>query len=240
VQARPGVAPPSVAANPAEPVRAFWKRRWEQSLHDTYAGVPCVKLPEDLRVYEHILWATWPDTVIEIGTYLGGSALWFRDRLRTLAHYEARAARRRPLVVSIDLDTAAAAAELERVDPDFAETIVLLDADVIDPSVPERVASLLPERAQCLVVDDSAHTHETTLASLTGFARFVSPGGFFVLEDGCVDEEEWRADPDWPRGVLPALHEWLQTEQGRAFDVRRDLEAYGFSTNHEGFLQRRA
>ena len=239
MHASPVEAPPNISADPAEPVGAYWKRRWRQSLHDRYAGVPCVKLPEDLRVYEHILWATRPDAVIEIGTLGGGSALWFRDRLRTLEHYDRRRAKRRPLVVSLDLDTTAAAAELATVDADFAETIVLLDANVTDPSVPDRVASLLPAGARCLVVDDSAHTYETTIASLRGFARFVSPGDFFVLEDGCVDDDEWRADPEWPRGVLPALHEWLATEEGRAFEVRRDLETYGLSTNRQGFLQRR-
>ena len=44
-----------------------------------------LKFPEDLRVYEHLLWQTAPSTVIEVGVKDGGSALWFRDRLRTLA-----------------------------------------------------------------------------------------------------------------------------------------------------------
>ena len=57
----------------------------------------------------------------------------------------------------------------------------------------------------CFVVEDSAHTYETTLAALGSFARFVPQGGFFVVEDGCVDIEEMRLAPDWPRGVLPAM-----------------------------------
>ncbi len=46
--------------------------------------------------------------------------------------------------------------------------------------------------------------YDTTRAALEGFARFVPPGGFFVVEDGCVDDEELRFD-EWPRGVLPAV-----------------------------------
>ena len=88
------------------------------------------------------------------------------------------------------------------------------------------------------MIEDSAHVYETTYASLAGFARFVPPGGFFVVEDGCVDVDEMRLSPDWPRGVLPALHDWLGTPRGQGFRVRRDLELYGISCHPEGFLQR--
>jgi cephalosporin hydroxylase len=90
------------------------------------------------------------------------------------------------------------------------------------------------------VVEDSAHTYDTTLSALTGFARFIAPGGYFVVEDGCVDIEEMRLSADWPRGVLPAVKEWLGTAEGRKFMVRRDLERYGLSCHPYGFLQRTA
>jgi hypothetical protein len=77
------------------------------------------------------------------------------------------------------------------------------------------------------------------MAALVGFAPFVPSGGFFVVEDGCVDIEHMWIHPDWPRGVLPALHDWLRTPEGREFTIRRDLELYGVSCHPEGFLQRR-
>jgi cephalosporin hydroxylase len=89
-----------------------------------------------------------------------------------------------------------------------------------------------------MVIEDSAHVYETTTAALRGFARFVPAGGFFVVEDGCVDVEEMRLTPDWPRGVHPALNDWLETPAGRRFTVRRDLELYGLSCHPGGFLQR--
>jgi cephalosporin hydroxylase len=100
------------------------------------------------------------------------------------------------------------------------------------------VEARLPEGARCLVVEDSAHTSATTRGALEGFARFVPVGGFFVVEDGCVDHEDLRPDADWPRGVLPAVRAWLETEEGRGFTVRRDLELYGITAHPEGFLQR--
>ncbi len=188
-------------------------------------------------MYEHLLWEAKPNCVIEIGSQFGGSALWFRDRLRALAAYTSR---NRYQVVSLDLDTSPARANLHAVDPGFEETIVLIDGDVRDDATAARVEAALPPDPSCLVVEDSAHTYETTMAALESFARFVPRGGFFVVEDGCVDIEEMRLAADWPRGVLPAIEAWLQTAEGRRFRVRRDLELYGLSCHPGGFLQRLA
>jgi len=173
--------------------------------------------------------------VIEIGTLRGGSALWFRDRLRTLAGYGHIG---RPLVISIDLDIDGAREDVRAVDPAYEETITLLAGDVTDPDMPGEVEALLPADARCLVVEDSAHVFRTTMAALRGFARFVPPQGFFVVEDGSVDYGEMRLRADWPRGVLPAVRSWLKTAEGRKFRVRRDLEIYGITSHPEGFLQR--
>jgi cephalosporin hydroxylase len=217
-------------------LRDYWLARARQHTGDTYAGVGLSKFPEDLRVYEHLLWLQAPDTVIEIGTHRGGSALWFRDRLRALAAYGRIA--RAPHVISLDLDQGHARSELAGADPDYAREITLIEADVRDPAATDRVVAALRDGARCFVVEDSAHVFETTSAALRGFSRFVPPGGIFVVEDGCVDIQAMRADDSWPRGVLAAVTEWLATPEGGQFRVRRDLELYGISCHPSGFLQR--
>ena len=230
--------PPTVALDLSRTsIREYWLDRVSQTMLDFYAGLPLKKFPEDLRTYEHLIWLARPDVVIEIGTWGGGSALWFRDRLRTIAAYGHIG---RPHVVSVDLDVTAARTLLGRADPRYAEEITLVEGDILDPALPSRVADLLPASARSLVTEDSAHVYDTTWAALSGFAAFVPPGGFFVVEDGCVDVEEMRPDDYWPRGVLPAVRDWLRTPEGEDFTVRRDLELYGFSCHPEGFLQRRA
>jgi ribosomal subunit interface protein len=227
--------PPRTPLDLQATVRQYWFERVARHTRDSYAGVRLAKFPEDLRVYEHLIWASKPNVIIEIGTLRGGSALWFRDRLRTLASYGKID---RPLVISIDLDIEGAREDLRAVDPAYEETITLLEGDVTDPDLPGEVEALLPPDARCLVVEDSAHVFETTMAALTGLARFVPQQGFFVVEDGSVDHEEMRIRESWPRGVLPAVREWLRTAEGRKFRVRRDLEIYGVTSHPEGFLQR--
>jgi cephalosporin hydroxylase len=227
--------PPAVTAPLEETVREYWLERVRQHTGDSYAGVPISKFPEDLRVYEHLIWTSRANVVIEIGGEHGGSALWFRDRLAAFSRYRPGPGSR---VISIDIDIATARRNLAAADPAFEETITLLEDDVTDPGLPDRVGERLPAGSRCLVVEDSLHVYDTTLAALRGFARFVPVDGFFVVEDGCVDIEEMRALEDWPRGVLPAVREWLASPAGSAFEQRRDLELYGITCHPEGFLQR--
>lgn len=227
--------PPPVTPDMQTPVVELFRARVSQVLSDTYAGIPMLKFPEDLRVYEHLLFSERVEVVLELGVHAGGSALWFRDRLRTLAAYGQI---KRPSVVGVDIDLADARTRLARVDPTYAEEITLIEGDFSRPDVAEHVRSLIEPGASCLVIEDSAHTYATTIAALREFARVVQLGGFFVVEDGCVDIEEMRLLPDWPRGVIPAIHEWLAGEEGTEFRQRRDLEVYGISCHPEGFLQR--
>jgi cephalosporin hydroxylase len=229
------LGPPPVRFELDQPPKRYWDDRVRQHTQDSYAGVALAKFPEDLRAYEHIMWATAPDAVIEIGTSFGASALWFRDRLRWLEAYGRSSGGR---VISIDLDQAEARDLLAAADPRFEETITLIQGDVTDPALPELVERALPARARPLVVEDSAHVYETTMAALVGFAGFVPRGGFLVVEDGYVDIEERRIAPELPRGVLPAVRDWLATPEGRRFKVERDAELYGVSSHPEGFLRR--
>lgn len=224
--------PPRVAMSLDQTCGSYVADRIRQVMFESYAGVPIGKFPEDLRMYEHLLWASRADVVVEIGTFEGGSALWFRDRLATMAQYGRIAAGQ---VISIDLDIAPARERLRSLPSDG---ITLVAGDVLDPELPDQVAALIRPGSRCFVVDDSAHTYETTWAALEGFASLVGPGGYLVVEDGVGDVEELRLVENWPSGVQPAIRDWLDTQAGSAFAQRRDLERYGVSCHPGGFLQR--
>src|SRR4051812_50126039 len=67
------VTPPSVSVDIGRAsLREYWLARAAQHTHDSYAGIPMSKFPEDLRAYEHLLWLDRPDTVIELGVHYGG------------------------------------------------------------------------------------------------------------------------------------------------------------------------
>ena len=215
-------------------LREYWLARAAQHTTDTYAGVPLFKFPEDLRTYEHLLWADRSDTVIEIGTSAGGSALWFRDRLderAPLRTHRARAARRQrrrlarlarehlaPPILTTSGDQAHRGRHPRSGDVDAVAALI--------PAAP------LPRRrglrAQVRHHDGRA----------PGLRSVRAAGGFFVVEDGCVDVEELRLEDDWPRGVLAALDEWLETRRAavrrpaRPRAVRHLMPSRGLSPAH--------
>jgi cephalosporin hydroxylase len=216
-------------------VRDLWVKRLVQHNGDSYCGITLSKFPEDLRVYEHLLWETRPNVVVEVGTDHGASALWFRDRLRTLTSYGHLGDQR---VISIDVDQGRAAENLRAADPAYGDDIVLVAADICDPGVRAQVDRLVPAGSRVMVVEDSAHVFETTMAALQALSHLVPVGGYFVVEDGVVDIEPLRAVEGWPRGVAAAIDRWLETAAGSCFEVRRDLECYGLTCHPGGFLRR--
>lgn len=215
----------------------YYLDRIRTHMDETYLGLRMRKFPEDLHAYERILWEQSLDTVLELGTGHGGSALWFRDRLATLARYRDCGPIR---VVSVDRDVEVARSLLAGADPDFGDTITLVESDIRDPALVDAVTGALPDGARVLVVEDSAHMYDTTLAALTNFAHLVPVGGFFVVEDGHRDYPGMLPAeiPSRVNGALVAVDEWLRSEPGRQFAIRRDAEHYVVTTNPRGWLQR--
>lgn len=230
------LGPGGVAFDRSMSLTDYWRARLLQAVGgDTYAGVPISKLPEDLRVYEHLIWDQRPECVLEIGIGLGGSGLWLRDRLRALATYGGGF---EAAVIGIDIDPGPARENLAAADPSYEAEITILEGDVRDPELAARVAAEVAGRS-CLVIEDGAHEYDTTLAALDNYAALVPAGGYFVVEDGVVDDEALRLLDNWPRGVVPAIDEWLASPAGADFEQLRELEIYAITSHPYGFLRRR-
>jgi len=216
----------------------LWRSRIDVHNTDSYAGVPMSKFPEDLRTYEHLLWERAPQVIIEVGVRDGGSALWLRDRLFDFQRYRVGPA---PFVIAVDIDVSSARTHFARLPPEGRAGIELIHGDIADGQVAQRVRSLVPSDAEVLVIEDAAHDGATTLAALQALAPLVKSGGYYVVEDTCVDLEPLRADPDWPRGCGEVLTEWLSNDAlGRRFLRRPDLQSYGLTCHPGGVLQRLA
>lgn len=221
-----------------EALSLLWRSRIEFHNADTYAGLPMSKFPEDLRTYEHLLWESGPQVIIEVGVRDGGSTLWLRDRLFDFQRYRAGPA---PFVLALDVDVSSARARFAQLPPEGRAGIELVQGDIADDRVAQRLRSLVPRDAEVLVIEDAAHDATTTLAALNALAPLVRSGGYYVVEDTCVDIEPLRVDDNWPRGCGMALSEWLATDPlGRRFRRRPDLQPYGLTCHPGGVLQRQA
>ena len=196
------------------------------------------KFPEDLRTYETILWERAPQVVVEIGVQYGGSTLWLRDRLFDFQRYRSGPA---PMVIAIDMDLTEARKSFDELPPEGTAGIELLEGDIRDDDVLAEIRAMVPRDAEVLVIEDAQHDATTTLAALHGLAPLVRPGGYYVVEDTCVDIEPLRVTGEWPRGCGIALEEWLATDEfGRRFRRRPDLQSYGLTCHPGGLVQRLA
>src|SRR5262245_6085826 len=90
-QAPPSAPPPAtVKTDAATTVRDFHQlfyghqdKTWDNTF---WLGVPTLKCPMDLFVFQEILYDTRPDWIIEAGTFKGGSALYLATLLDALGN----------------------------------------------------------------------------------------------------------------------------------------------------------
>lgn len=184
-----------------------------------WMGLPAWKNPLDAWIYQEIVHEVRPEVIVEIGSRYGGSTKFFADLLDILG---------RGIVVSIDIDRSLYQCRHERV--------VVLTGGSSDPAILDEVRSLCRGKT-VLVIQDGDHRKEQVLRDLVNYSPLVTPGSYFIVEDGIVDlfhhgdglgfEEE---------GPLAATEEFLAGNPGFAVDGSR--ERYLLTYNPRGFLKR--
>jgi len=187
-----------------------------------YRGVPMQKNPFDLALYPLLLDRARPRTLIEVGSFRGGSALWFADQGRALG-IDLR-------VLSIDRE-----APTDVRDPRV--TFLTGDAHALAAVLPADVVRALPR--PLLVVEDSSHLASTTAAVLDFFDAWLQPGEYIVIEDGILSA--MRAAERYDGGPLCAIAAFLARAPER-YTVDRALCDYfgrNVTWNVNGYLRRR-
>jgi len=199
-------------------LRNYWKARLQLHHFDTYRGRPMAKMPEDMRTYEHVIWATQPEVIVELGAgSVGASAQWFADRLDSLCGGGE--------VIAIDIEPPHPQAAFDDA------RITFRRADLTAKKTVSMVKRLVKGK-RAMVIEDSRHDYDTTLAALRLYSPLVQEGQFFVVEDTIVDDAEMSIFGD--HGVAPAIEAFL-SEEPRF--VRQNLDIYGVTMHSGGWLE---
>lgn len=184
----------------------------------TYAGVRTVKCPLDWWVYQEILWERRPDVVVEIGNYMGGTLLALAHQLDAIGQGR---------VIGVDLQHAWVAPAV-RAHP----RIRLVTGDATQ--VMGQVAAMIEPGAETLVIEDSSHEFQNTLAVLRAYEGLVQPGGYFIVEDTIC----WHGLDEGPfPGPMEAVSAFLKEHP--EWEMDRSREAFGLTWNPGGYLRRR-
>ena len=172
--------------------RVFYASRQTHGM-TFYEGIPILKSPLDLWVYQEIIWDLQPTLIIETGTAYGGSALYFARQFDRVGTGQ---------VLSIDLDPSDNLPQHPRITylSGFSSTL---------KSVVSAVGQVALGHPRVMVVLDSDHSKKHVLDELNGYAEFVTPGQFLVVEDTNINGRpvpiDWKGGP----GPGPAVDEWL-------------------------------
>lgn len=105
----------------------YYSKVWS----DTYfMGKKVFKCPNDLWIYQEILWETRPDVIIECGTFHGGSALYYA-KLYDIMDIDGE-------IITIDVDAM----------PDMPshKRITYLSGSSISPEIIEKVKELVKDK----------------------------------------------------------------------------------------------
>jgi cephalosporin hydroxylase len=190
------------------------------SLRYTYKGIPTQKNPFDLALYTRLLWDIKPRTLIEIGSYKGGSAIWFADQMRSMGI----AGR----IFSLDIIAV----------QNISDPIVsFITSDSLPSAMPPDWLKSLPR--PMMVVEDSSHTFEHTLLVLRYFADIMQPQEYLIVEDAIVTPMGIDFDYDLNGGPAPAIQQFLSERPDFAIDAELcDFFGFNVTWNINGYLKK--
>lgn len=183
----------------------------------TYKGIKAIRCPFDYVIYQMIINEVKPDLVIEVGTNIGGGALYIADLLDMNG---------KGILHTIDI--------VDIVDPRVKENkrIKFFTNGWEDYSL---------EQAQgfekILIIEDASHYYEDTIGILNKFCGLVTLDSYFIIEDGIINE--LGLEKEYKGGPLKALCEFLPNHPEFIVD-RKWCDMFGKNAtfNVNGYLKR--
>ncbi len=194
----------------------------------TWRGYMIWKNPVDLFIYAEIVHEVRPTLIIETGTYMGASALYWADMLRLNGiDGHVLTTDKYPFAENPELFPMANGAIPDHPPVDTRITYMNLH------SASSEFFEIAQEHARgekVLINLDSNHSYEHVRDELECLHSLVSPGSYLIVEDGVGDLLYDH------KGPLAALREFMPTHP--EFSVDRTRERLGFTNCVEGFLYR--
>lgn len=182
-----------------------------------WLGVPALKCPLDLWVYQEILQELRPELIIECGTAHGGSAFFLASICDLLGSGE---------IVTIDIETTPGRPNHQRITYILGSSV---DADVV-----AQVRARLPAIGNVLVILDSDHRAPHVERELSIYAGMVTVGSYLIVEDTNINNHP--VAKGWGPGPMEALSAFLAVNHDFVVDEAR--EKYHLTFNPRGFLRR--
>lgn len=198
-----------------------WINRMDRTRKMTWMGVVMHKThPLDLWIYQEIIFSVKPEIVIEIGSFIGGTTLYFAHLLDAMGQGK---------VVSIDDDRSRYRIKHPR--------IIEFTGFSQSKEIIERVHDFC-EKSTVLINHDGSHSTKDVLRDLNNYCDLIAPGSYFIVEDGfdgiC---SEMGGEKTAINGPFGAIQQFLKTHP--EFEIDNDAERFIVTYAPRGYLRRK-
>jgi cephalosporin hydroxylase len=201
--------------------RVFYYCSRETWADTKWLGIPLLKCPLDLWVYQEILEEVRPTVIVECGTAYGGSALYLASICDLLGQGE---------VITVDMEVAAYP------NRPVHDRITYIEGSSTAPETFSRVKELIAGREPVMVLLDSDHSKQHVLKELRLYEPLVSRGSYLIVEDTNVNGNPVLMN--FGPGPAEAIAEFMQENSAFIRDSTR--EKYLLTFNPNGYLFKRA
>lgn len=195
----------------------YYSKVWS----DTYfLGKKVFKCPNDLWIYQEMLWDTKPDVIIECGTFHGGSALYYAklfDIMDTVGE-----------IITIDVD--------RMPDMPHHKRITYLAGSSISAEIIEKVKEFIKNKHMVMVILDSDHSKEHVLKELELYHGFVTKDSYLIVEDSNLNGHPVYSGFGQGPGPMEAIEEFLPKHP--EFTPDKSKEKFLMSFNPNGYLRK--
>ena len=172
-----------------------------------WLGVPIIQMPEDLIIFQEIVYKTQPDLIIETGVARAGSIIFWAS-IQRLCGITGK-------VLGVDIDIRQHARSAIN-DSNFKDEISLIEGSSIEDEVVDQVKKIVSRHKRIMVVLDSNHTHEHVLSELEIYSKFVTKDCFLLVLDTVIDDLQVDPTRPWGPGSSPksAVKEFMLKTSG--------------------------
>lgn len=183
----------------------------------TYKGIKAIRCPFDYVIYQMIIWDVKPNLVIEIGTNIGGGALYIADLLDSIGKGE---------IHTVDI--------VDIVDENVKRHPRI---KFYKEGWENYDVELAKGYETVLVIEDGSHHYKDTIGILNKFSNIVSKDSYFIVEDGIINE--LGLEKAYGGGPLKGIREFLPNHPEYIIDKKWcDMFGKNATFNVNGYLKK--
>ena len=185
-----------------------------------YMGIPCFQNPLDMWVLQEIIFETKPTVIVECGSYMGGSSLFFAHVMDNMKIDDG-------VVFSIDVQNKSMANHPK---------ITKLTGMSTSAMIFRHISDGIRDDDKVMVVLDSDHRTENVLKEMQIYSTIVTPGCYMVVMDSNLGGNPINL-PEIGPGPMKAIEAFLKLDDRFEIDITKEKFYFTFCPN--GWLRRK-